>query len=120
MAIKRNATAILPIEVGIPIENLRSIEFLFKKEKNPNAEELLKKTYLKDEIEIKADTSNSFGFTMLMRLKPKETYRLPAGKVYMDTYPTLNDGNVPIIPIVTIDDILETLYKEARKDGRDD
>ena len=118
MAVKRNATAVLPIEVGIPLENLRSIEFVFKKEKDPKADELLKKSYRKEEIELKKDSSNPLGFTMLMRLKPKETFRLPAGRVYVDTYPELNDGTVPIVPIAPVDDILETLYNEVR--GNDD
>ena len=118
MAIKRNATAQIPIEVGIPLENLRSIEFVFKKEKDSNADELLKRSYRKEEIELKKDSDNPLGFTMLMRLKPKETFCLPAGRVYMDTYPELNDGTVAIVPIVSVDDILESLYNEVR--GNDD
>ena len=35
MSIKRNADAAMKIEVWLPLKDIRSIEFLFKKEKNP-------------------------------------------------------------------------------------
>lgn len=116
MSIKRNATAVLPVEVGIPVDDIQSMEFLFKKEKNPKSPELLKKKYQKDEIEIAEGSSNENGFTMWMKLKPKETFCLTAGKVYMDTQVVLTDGTLPQIPIVPIDDILETLFEEVYGD----
>ena len=115
MAIKRNADAAVKIEVGLPLKDIRSIEFLFKKEKNPACPELLKKGYRAEEIEVFDDESVENGFVMLMRLKPEETYRLTVGKVYMDTYAVLNDGTAPNIPIVPIDNIQQTLYNEVHR-----
>ena len=115
MAIKRNADAVKKIEVGLPLDSIRSIEFLFKKEKNPACPELLKKGYLKEEIEVLNGESDDNGFVMLMRLKPEETYRLTVGKVYMDTYAVLNDGTTPNIPIVPVEDIEQTLYNEVHR-----
>lgn len=116
MSIKRNADAAMKIEVGLPLKDIRSIEFLFKKEKNPACPELLKKGYRAEEIEVFNSESDENGFVMLMRLKSEETYRLTVGKVFMDTYAVLNDGSVPNIPIVPIDDIQQTLYNEVHKD----
>lgn len=117
MAIKRNATAVIPIEVGIPVDDIVSIEFLFKKEKNPSAPELLKKSFKKEDLSIPEGNSNENGFTMLLTLSPEETYRLEVGKVYMDTLAVLTDGTVPVIPIAEVDDVLQTLYSEVYKDG---
>ncbi len=116
MSIKRNADAVMKIEVGLPLKDIRSIEFLFKKEKNPACPELLKKGYRAEEIEVFDDELIENGFVMLMRLKPEETYRLTVGKVFMDTYAVLNDGSTPNIPIVSIEDIEQTLYNEVHKD----
>ena len=117
MAIKRNATAQIPIEVGIPVDDIVSIEFLFKKEKNPSAPELLKKRFKKEDLIIPEGNSNEEGFSMLMTLKPDETFRLEVGKVYMDTQAVLIDGTVPNIPIVEVDDVTQTLYSEVYKSG---
>ena len=115
MSIKRNADAAMKVEVGLPLDSIRSIEFLFKKEKNPACPELLKKGYRKEEIEVFNGESDENGFVMLMRLKPEETYRLTVGKVYMDTYAVLNDGTSPNIPIVPVEDIEQTLYNEVHR-----
>lgn len=116
MSIKRNRTAVILVYVGVPLESVKKITFLFKKEKNPLQPELLKKIYTRDSIELYNDESSDTEFTMQMRLKPDETYNLTAGKVYMDTELVLNNGTVPNVPIETVEDIQETLFKEVYKE----
>ena len=117
MAIKRNSTAVLEIEIGFPLANIKKIGFIFKKENKSYYPELLHKEYTADEIDIDEKSENiDNGFIMLMKLEPKETFKLTEGVIYMDTQIVSTNGSIIPTEIECIKDIKETLFSEVYHD----
>ena len=113
---KRNATAIMPVRIKIPLEEVQKLEFVFKADKSDYAPILARKEFeSKESIPIKEDLGNE-GFVVKLRLEAEETAKFPADKVYMDTMMLLADGIVPETNIVCIEDIKETLFSQVMFD----
>lgn len=108
---KRNTTPTLKIKINLPFENINSIEFVFKKEKNDYAAVLLHKVIAVADINIQpGDTSECF--TVLLPLTAEETMKLPAGSVYMDTRLVLSNNVIPETEVVHFN-VDETLFSEV-------
>ena len=118
ITIKRNTTPTLPIVVEVPFENIRKIEFVFKRKIDPTSPALVKRKYSIDSAEgipIREGEDNSKEFTVLMKLKAKETAELLAGESYMDTLIVFKDGTIPDTEIIPAK-IKETLFMEVYDD----
>lgn len=113
---KRNATAIMPVRIKIPLAEVRELAFIFKADKSDYAPVLARREFVtKESIPIKEDLGNE-GFVVKLRLEAEETAKFPADKVYMDTMMLLADGIVPETNIVCIEDIKETLFGQEMCD----
>lgn len=115
--IKRNTTPTLPVIVETPLENVKELEFIFKRRIDPTCPTLVRKKYSADVaggIPVREGNSSEM-FTVLMKLKARETAALLAGEAYMDTRIVFKDGTVPQTDIVPAR-IRETLFWEVYDD----
>lgn len=106
---KQGTTPTLPIKIKVPFENVKRVEFIFKKNISKNSDILLYRVF---EGNIPIEESAADSFIVKLALSDKETMRLSVGDIYMDTRVTMLDGNIPETKIVKIN-ISETLFEEA-------
>jgi hypothetical protein len=105
--IKRGTTPTLPITIFMPFENVKHIDFIFKRELEENHPTLLEVGYDFPETSVeKAENS----FIVNVKLSAEETRKLKAGRVYMDTKIILSNGDIPKTEIVEIE-VGATLFK---------
>ena len=105
--IKRGTTPTLPITIFMPFENVKHIDFIFKRELEENHPTLLEVGY--DFPETSVETSDN-SFIVNVQLSATETRKLKSGKVYMDTRIILSNGYIPKTEIVEIE-VGDTLFK---------
>jgi hypothetical protein len=107
---KQGTTPTLPIKIKVPFENVKRVEFIFKKNISKNSDILLYRVF-EGNIPVEEPTAEDH-FIVKLALSDKETMRLSVGDIYMDTRVTMLDGNIPETKIVKIN-ISETLFEEA-------
>lgn len=105
--IKRGTTPSLPITIFMPFENIKHIDFIFKRGLEEDYPTLLEVAYDFPEIPVEKGENS---FIVNVKLSAEETRKLKPGKVYMDTRIILNDGTIPKAEIVKIE-VGETLFK---------
>lgn len=109
--IKRGTTPTLPIRINIPFENIRHIDFVFKKQKSESYPELLKLSFeFPDDNDLMDKEENSF--VVNAKFEEEDTRKLTKGTVYMDTRVVLTNNEIPPTEIVELD-ISETLFREV-------
>lgn len=102
-AMKRGAVFSLPVRItGIDMSTVSSIDFIFKRIPDPSAETLASKTV------------NTFsGNIANVPLTSTDTYKFPAGTVFMDTKIHLRNGTgIPVTKIVPVN-VYETLFAQG-------
>ena len=107
---KQGTTPTLPIKIKVPFENVKRVEFIFKKNISKNSDILLYRVF-EGNIPVEEPAADDY-FIVKLALSDKETMRLSVGDIYMDTRVTMLDGNIPETKIVKIN-ISETLFEEA-------
>ena len=107
---KQGTTPTLPIKIKVPFENVKRVEFIFKKNISKNSDILLYRVF-EGNIPVEEPIAEDH-FIVKLALSDKETMRLSVGDIYMDTRVTMLDGNIPETKIVKIN-ISETLFEEA-------
>lgn len=107
---KQGTTPTLPIKIKVPFENVKRVEFIFKKNISKNSDILLYRVF-EGNIPVEEPAADDH-FIVKLALSDKETMRLSVGDIYMDTRVTMLDGNIPETKIVKIN-ISETLFEEA-------
>lgn len=108
---KRGTTPTLPIKINMPFDNIKSIEFIFCKDKTEYSNTLLYKAF-EDNIPVKEQRDNDF--VVELSLTAEETMRLSAGDVYMDTRIVLTGGLIPDTSIEKVN-ISDTLFRQVYK-----
>ena len=127
--IKRGTTPELPITIETPCENIKHIDFIFKKDKNEKAPKLLEKSFNiveedsdngkiikavnvdSDGIDATIEVSGEY-FVINVPFDENDTRKLPKGTVFMDTGIVYTNNIIPTTEIVELD-ILETLFSEV-------
>lgn len=105
--IKRGTTPTLPITIFMPFENIKHIDFIFKKQKSESYPELLKLSFeFPDDNDLVDKEENSF--VVNAKFEEKDTRKLTQGTVYMDTIIVLTNNEKPPTEILELD-IGETL-----------
>ena len=109
--IKRGTTPTLPITIFMPFENIKHIDFIFKKQISDKFPELLTLSF--DFPDDEALTVKEEGsFIVNAKFEEEDTRKLTKGIVYMDTRIVLTNNEIPKTEIVEID-IGETLFGEV-------
>ena len=109
--IKRGTTPTLPITIFMPFENIKQIDFIFKKQKIESYPELLKLSFeFPDDNDLVDKEENSF--VVNAKFEEEDTRKLSKGTVYMDTRIVLTNNEIPPTEIVELD-ISETLFREV-------
>ena len=104
---KRRTTPTLIISIPkIEIDDVKSIEFLFKNTHSEKAKPIIKKSY-PDEVSFDADTK-----CFMLSFTEEETLLFTSDKAFMDTRICLQNGNIPPTNIVTIN-VDSTLFGDA-------
>lgn len=107
--IKRGTTPTLPITIFMPYQNIKHIDFIFKKQIDEKYPELLKLSFdFPDDDELIDKEQDSF--VVNAKFEEEETRKLSRGKVYMDTIITLTNNEIPPTEILELD-IGETLAR---------
>lgn len=109
--IKRGTTPELPITIETPFENIKHIDFIFKKQENEKYPELLKKSF--DFPGTPVEVGEGF-FVVNVPFLEEDTRKLPKGEVYMDTRIVYTNNLIPKTEIVELD-VSETLFSEVFK-----
>ena len=107
--IKRGTTPELPITIETPFENIKHIDFIFKKQEGEKYPELLEKSF--DFPETEVEVGEDF-FVVNVPFTEEETRKLTKGVVYMDTRIVYTNNLIPKTEIVQLD-IGETLFSEV-------
>lgn len=109
--IKRGTTPILPITIFMPYENIKHIDFIFKKQLDDKYPKMLELSFdfPDDENVIDRETDS---FIVNAKLTEEETRKLIEGVVYMDTRIVLTNNEIPKTEIVEVD-VGETLFGEV-------
>ena len=110
--VKRGTTPTLPIRINIPFENIKHIDFIFKRQKSENYPKLLEIGFDFPETIVEVDGDS---FIINAELSKEETRKLIQGKVFMDTQIIFNNGKIPPTEIVELN-IGETLFKGVFKE----
>lgn len=122
---KQNTTPVVPVEILMPFDEVKRIEFIFKRLNTNNYNNdlyrsypaLVHKIYEGDEIPIQ-EGDNSKSFVVNVLFSAEETLKIPSGPVYMDTRIVLNDGSIPETEIVKLN-MKASLFEEVYKDDSD-
>ena len=94
---KRRTTPTLTISIPkVEIEDVKSIDFLFKNIHSEKASPIIKKSYPN---EVKFDANAK---CFMLTFTEKETLLFTSDKAFMDTRICLQNGNIPPTNIVTI------------------
>ena len=116
---KQNTTPVLPIEVLIPYEKIKRIEFIFKRLNTNNYNNDIYKTYpalvhkIFEEEELDAVVIPGEGnFVVRVPFTAEETLKMPTGVIYMDTRIVFEDGSIPETEIVPVN-MNATLFEEV-------
>ena len=109
--IKRGTTPTLPITIFMPYENIKHIDFIFKKQIDDKYPKMLELSFdfPDDENVIDRETDS---FIVNAKLTEEETRKLIEGVVYMDTRIVLTNNEIPKTEIVEVD-VGETLFGEV-------
>ena len=109
--IKRGTTPTLPITIFMPYENIKHIDFIFKKQLDDKYPKMLELSFdfPDDENVIDRETDS---FIVNAKLTEEETRKLIEGVVYMDTRIVLTNNEIPKTEIVEVD-VGETLFGEV-------
>jgi hypothetical protein len=109
--IKRGTTPALPITIFMPYENIKHIDFIFKKQLDDKYPKMLELSFdfPDDENVIDRETDS---FIVNAKLTEEETRKLIEGVVYMDTRIVLTNNEIPKTEIVEVD-VGETLFGEV-------
>lgn len=109
--IKRGTTPTLPITIFMPYENIKHIDFIFKKQLDDKYPKMLELSFdfPDDENVIDRETDS---FIVNAKLIEEETRKLIEGVVYMDTRIVLTNNEIPKTEIVQVD-VGETLFGEV-------
>lgn len=119
---KQNTTPILPIEILMPFEGIKRIEFIFKRlnTNNYNNDQyrsypaLVHKILEGDDIKL-AEGDTSEKFIVRVPFTAEETLKMPVGPIYMDTRIVFENGCIPETEIVKIN-MNATLFEEVYED----
>ena len=122
---KQNTTPVVPVEILMPFDEVKRIEFIFKRLNTNNYNNdlyrsypaLVHKIYEGNEIPIQ-EGDNSKSFVVNVLFSAEETLKIPSGPVYMDTRIVLNDGSIPETEIVKLN-MKASLFEEVYKDDSD-
>lgn len=122
---KQNTTPVVPVEILMPFDEVKRIEFIFKRLNTNNYNNdlyrsypaLVHKIYEGNEIPIQ-EGDNSKSFVVNVLFSAEETLKIPSGPVYMDTRIVLNDGSIPETEIVKLN-MKSSLFEEVYKDDSD-
>ena len=122
---KQNTTPVVPVEILMPFDEVKRIEFIFKRLNTNNYNNdlyrsypaLVHKIYEGNEIPIQ-EGDNSKSFVVNVLFSAEETLKIPSGPVYMDTRIVLNDGSIPETEIVKLN-MKTSLFEEVYKDDSD-
>lgn len=109
--IKRGTTPTLPITIFMPFENIKHIDFIFKKQIDDKAPKLLELGFDFPDNENLIHKEDS-SFVIDVEFEEEQTRKLVGGEVYMDTRIVLTNNKIPPTEIVPLD-IGKTLYGEA-------
>lgn len=116
---KQNTTPVLPIEVLAPYENIKRVEFIFKRLNTNNYNNDIYKTYpaLIHKIFEGEELSGMVvpgerSFIVRVPFTAEETLKMPVGPIYMDTRIVFNNGNIPATEIVKLN-MSATLFEEV-------
>ena len=112
VSVKKNTTPTLPITVNLPLNQVKRLEFIFKKKKTGSHPALLHKTFTAGKIPVDESASSNDYFVVLLELTAKETSRFQVGEMFMDTRAELTDGSVPETEIVAFD-VTPTLFGDG-------
>lgn len=122
---KQNTTPVVPVEILMPFDEVKRIEFIFKRLNTNNYNNdlyrsypaLVHKIYEGKEIPVQ-EGDNSKSFVVNVLFSAEETLKIPSGPVYMDTRIVLNDGSIPETEIVKLN-MKTSLFEEVYKDDSD-
>ena len=107
MSIKRRTNPTLEISIPeLDVEDIKSIDFIFKHTHSETAPAITKKSYPE---EVTYDSARG---TFLIPFTEKETLLFTGKLYYMDTRPITKDGKIIRTEIAT-DDINPTLFGDA-------
>lgn len=106
---KRGTTPTLPIKIKMPFGNVKSIEFIFKKDVSEYSNTLLYKAF-ENNIPVKEQGDDYF--VVELSLTAEETMRLSVGDVYMDTRVILTGDLIPETQIVKFN-VNDTLFRQV-------
>lgn len=109
---KRGTTPTLPIKIKMPFSNVKSIEFIFKKDISEYSNTLLYKVF---ENNIPVKEQGDTEFVVELSLTAEETMRLSVGDVYMDTRIILTGDLIPETKIIKVN-INDTLFRQVYED----
>ena len=109
--IKRGTTPTLPITIFMPYENIKHIDFVFKKQIDDKYPKMLELSFDFPDDENVIDTETD-SFIVNAKLTEEETRKLIEGVVYMDTRIVLTNNEIPKTEIVEVD-VGETLFGEV-------
>jgi hypothetical protein len=109
---KRGTTPTLPIKIKMPFSNVKSIEFIFKKDVSEYSNALLYKAF---ENNIPVKEQSDIEFVVELSLTAEETMRLSVGDVYMDTRIILTGDLIPETKIIKVN-INDTLFRQVYED----
>lgn len=116
---KQNTTPVLPIEVLAPYENIKRVEFIFKRLNTNNYNNDIYKTY--PALVHKIFEGEELGgivvpgegnFVVRVPFTAEETLKMPVGVIYMDTRIVYEDGSIPETEIVPVN-MNATLFEEV-------
>lgn len=111
--IKRGTTPTLPITIFMPYENIKHIDFIFKKQIDDKYPKMLELSFDFPDDENVIDREGD-SFIVNAKLTEEETRKLTEGTAYMDTRIVLTNNEIPKTEIVKVD-IGETLFGEVFK-----
>lgn len=111
--IKRGTTPTLPITIFMPYENIKHIDFIFKRQLDDKYPKMLELSFDFPDDENVID-KQADSFIVNAKLKEEETRKLIEGTVYMDTRIVLTNNEIPKTEIVEVD-VGETLFSEVFK-----
>lgn len=116
---KQNTTPVLPIEILIPFESIKRVEFIFKRLNTNNYNNDLYKSYpalvhkfFEGEDLTAIVTPANDAFVVKVPFTAEETLKMPTGTIYMDTRIVFLDGSIPETEIVPIN-MNATLFEEV-------
>lgn len=95
---KRRTTPTLPIRIKLNVNDIETIDFLFKQIKSESAPEILRKVFPSDAVTYNGERN----FFEIAFSENDTTLFKEDAPFYMDTRITLVNGTVPETPIITL------------------